>query len=277
MGKMIYILLIILTTCCAGENGSMLHQYEFSKESAKHFKLPGRLREISGLAYAGGNLVYCHNDERSIIYIVDTGTGEIVEEIDPKGKDLKEDFEGIAYFEEKIYLTTSEGDIYVYPLKDGEKEKFKKYKTPFASKNDVEGLCCLPEKRLLLMVCKEYPGSKKLKGKRAVYPFDLDKMELKKELFFAIDLDELKDKFDIKSFYPSSIERNPLSGTYFLTGGKHSRLVEVDSAGKVLAAVKFNKNFHPQPEGITFLPDGTMIIADEGPDKAARLSVYKLK
>jgi uncharacterized protein YjiK len=41
------------------------------------------------------------------------------------------------------------------------------------------------------------------------------------------------------------------------------------SGGTLRAAV------HPQPEGLTFLPDGTLLVASEGGNGAATLSAYR--
>ena len=46
--------------------------------------------------------------------------------------------------------------------------------------------------------------------------------------------------------------------------------------GEVMGVRKLKKKHHVQPEGLAFLEDGTMIIADEGRNKRGRITTYEL-
>jgi uncharacterized protein YacL len=41
--------------------------------------------------------------------------------------------------------------------------------------------------------------------------------------------------------------------------------------------VGLHRKTHPQTEGITFLPDGTLVLADEGQGKKGRLTRYQVR
>jgi secreted PhoX family phosphatase len=54
-------------------------------------------------------------------------------------------------------------------------------------------------------------------------------------------------------------------------------LFVLSKEGKLKHIEKLEKEILPQPEGITFDADGTLYIASEGRDGAARLCIFKLK
>jgi len=54
-------------------------------------------------------------------------------------------------------------------------------------------------------------------------------------------------------------------------------MVEVGPGGKLLATKEFKRKDHPQPEGITFLPGGSLILADEGQGNRGTLTRYVRK
>lgn len=77
-----------------------------------------------------------------------------------------------------------------------------------------------------------------------------------------------------KKFQPSGIERHPMSGNYFVTAALQGAIAEITPAGEVVAIKRFSARRHRQPEGITFAPDSTLILADEGAGKKVRLTLY---
>ena len=91
-----------------------LGSYELKAETAAHWKLPGRLREISGLAMTGDGRLLAHNDERGVVFEIDYRDGSIVKafQLADTANPVAGDFEGIAATGEQIYLTTSSGRLY---------------------------------------------------------------------------------------------------------------------------------------------------------------------
>jgi len=84
-------------------------------------------------------------------------------------------------------------------------------------------------------------------------------------------------KFGFKNFAPSGIEKNPRNGNFFVLSSNPPSVIELNPQGKILAATRLNPKVNPQPEGITFLKDGTMLISDEGQKHSGTISVIKLK
>ena len=82
---------------------------------------------------------------------------------------------------------------------------------------------------------------------------------------------------DPAGFTPSGIEKHPVSGTFFVLSSQSALVAEVDETGKIIAVMVLDSGLHRQPEGITFLPDNTMLISDEGGDQKATIAFYTYK
>ena len=70
----------------------------------KDYKLPGRLVEISGLAYWKENILLCVEDENGRLYLFDHVKEEVIQEI-KFGK--KGDYEGVTQSEDISYVIRS--------------------------------------------------------------------------------------------------------------------------------------------------------------------------
>lgn len=156
----------------------------------------------------------------------------------------------------------------------------KEYQTPFSGKNNIESLTAdLKNNRLLLAVKDSDPNSKHFKG---IYAFDLDSKQVSKQPIYKISIDDpifttgsKRDKS--KEFYPSDIAINPKNEDIYVLEGKNPRLLIMDKAGKPVRLHVLNKESFPQPEGITFAPDGTLYISNEGKKGIANIMEVELK
>ena len=253
-------------------NEGTLNDYDFSGGQSKTVTLPKQLNEISGLAITGDNRLFTHNDEVGAVYEVDISTGEITNEINLGKKKVKKDFEGIAVVKDSLFMVTSSGVVYKFSYSDDEKNvDYKKFITILSAKYNVEGLCYDEATNSLLLVCKEYAG-KNLKEYKAIFSFDLSNYKLQEEPRFLINLDSLKNKFNINNFSPTGIEVHPNSGNVFILSSHEKAIVELSFNGILLNAVKLKSKNHRQPEGIAFLPDLTLLISDEGQNKRGNLT-----
>jgi len=258
------VLIISMFSNCQDKNSYELDNNKLNKKNNIKIKLPKELKEISGLAYSIDNHIIAHNDEEGVVYKIKLPSGEVVNKYILGEKVVSKDFEGIALVEDTLFLVTSNGVLYRYPGFAAENfTEFEKIKTGLNSENNVEGLCYDPATNSLLLACKDKAG-KEYKGFKAVYSFNLEKMILESKPRFLISPNELKGKFNIKKFSPSGIELNPVSGTFFIISVDEEAIIEVSPDGKILDAKLFDSKKHKQPEGITFLEDGSLILADEG-------------
>ena len=249
---------------------SELSKYNFKPEESLVIKLPGELQEISGLTMTDDGRLFGHNDEKGFVYQIDYSNGNIIKKFSLGEKYEREDFEGIAYVNQKFYMVASNGDLYEFDEgSDGESVSYNIYKTDLNSKYDVEGLCYDPETNSLLLACKGYPGMG-FKKQKAVYSFSLDRMKLDKEPRFLITLSEIK-----KTFNPSGIERNPNTGTFFIIAANRNAILEISEHGELIDITKLPPILHEQPEGITFAPDKSLIISNEGDFKRGSIVIHK--
>jgi len=277
----IYLSLLILSGCFIfAQQGYLgvgtLHKYSFSNELSRTITLPKQLNEISGLAVTGDDRLFSHNDEIGTVYEIDIETGKILNQFYLGKKKLKKDFEGIAAVNDSLFLVTSSGVLYKFDIPGDERNvEYIKVKTFLSAKFNVEGLCYDKATNSLLLVCKEYAG-KNLTEYKAIYAFDLSTYILNEEPRFLINLDSLKNKFNINNFSPTGIEVHPNSGNFFILSSHEKVIIEISSNGELLNAVKLKSKNHRQPEGIAFLSDLSLLISDEGKGKKAKVTFITL-
>ena len=269
----IILILVLSSNYVSGQ----MNLKDYKLKDAKKFSLPGYLKEISGLAVSDDGRVFCHEDERGIVYQIDYSKGKVVKGFIIGKSVPKRDFEDIAILRDKFYLITSSGDLYEFnEAPNGKNSNYKIYKTGLTVSYNIEGLCYDPVTNSLLLACKGYPG-KKYKGYRSVYSYDLKEKKLNPEPRFLLSLKDLDKKYGMKNFSPSAIERNPKTGTFFILSSNVRALIEVSPDGKVIDGILFSEKKHKQPEGITFTQDMKMLISDEGRGGYGTITVYDLK
>ena len=101
-------------------------------------------------------------------------------------------------------------------------------------------------------------------------------MKLDKEPRFLISLRKLRKNFDVENFYPSGIVGHPSGDSFFILYSKGGPgIVEISNDGDIIGAAELKDKIHRQPEGIAFLNDEQLVIADEGAGKRAALTKYK--
>ncbi len=233
------------------------------------------MREISGLAVAHGDRLYAHDDEEAIIYEIDYREGELIKAWAMGDNPARGDFEGIAYAGDRFYLVTSAGRI--YESREGDDDDrmlFNTYGTGVGRQCEVEGLTFEPSDRTLLIACKT-PRDEDIEDFVAIYRFSLERHEVIGDPLL-VPLENITSQIDKKDFRPSGIERHPLTGHYVLVAAQQSAMAEITPEGEVVAVVDLERGNHRQVEGITFLPDGTLMLADEGGGRRARLTLYSL-
>jgi len=255
--------------------------------------LPGKLKEISGLSMSSlSDQLLAVQDEKGIIFSIDTKTGAITKE-QRFWKDG--DYEGIEWVDGFIYVVKSSGTIYkVHPdsLDIDASEKFNTFLKP---ENDVEGLAYDPINRKLLLACKAKAGEgENFRMSRSIYAFDIDKKVLEPDPQYCIKLEQINeylatDPFIRKleklnelfaptepefSFSPSAIARHPFSGDYYLLSSVSKILLILAPDGKIKHIEKLKKSVHPQPEGICFGSKGELFVSNEGKGGYGKISKF---
>lgn len=242
-------------------------------EPAAELRMPGRLREISGLAVSGDGRVFAHDDERAVIYEIDVRGGELVKAFAMGDVPARGDFEGIAVVDDRFFLVTSDGVIYESAEgEDDDRLLFNTFGTGVGRLCEVEGLTHEPSDRTLLLLCKT-ARDPALEPYVAIFRWSLvDRAMAAPPLL--IDLAEVEAATDQRNFAASAIDRDPQSGNYVLIAGPDRAIVAVSPDGRVLGGARLDEDRHRQAEGIAFGSDGRMLIADEGAGRRARITAY---
>jgi uncharacterized protein YjiK len=252
-----------------------LTDYSFDESSAVRWKLPGRLREISGLAATPDDRLFGHDDEKAIIYEMDYDAGKLVKGFSMGEEPAKADFEGIAVVGDRFYLVTSWGRVYEsFEGADAERMLYNTYDTGAGRKCEIEGLTYEPTDHTLLLLCKN-PRVAELKDRVSIFKWSLEDRLAVQQPSIEIPLDAFTDYIDKKNFQPSAIDRNPATGTYFIVAARQEAIAEITPQGEVLSVRGFPKGYHRQAEGLAFLSDNRLIVSDEGGHRRARLTVYQ--
>ncbi len=254
-----------------------LENYNLNAETATRWKLPERLREISGLAMTLDNRLLAHSDEKGIIYEIDYQNGAIVKTfgLTDLSKPITDDFEGIAVVNGRIYLVSSSGRLYeCREGADGQTVLFNIYTTGVGRDCEIEGLAYEPSQRALVLMCKN-PRSPELEGQLAIYRWSIDTKQLVEDAHTVIPIIDFSRHIKGKKFQPTGIERHPVSGNYFVVAGRQRAIAEITPNGQVVAVRKL-PDWHRQAEGITFAWDNTLLVSDEGAGKRPRLTLYPI-
>lgn len=253
-----------------------LESYTLNEETATHLKLPEHLEEISGLAMTRDNRLLAHNDERGVVFEIDYQKGAIAKsfQLSDMKNPIASDFEGIATIDDQIYLVTSTGRLYACREgAAGESVLFNVYTTGVGRDCEIEGLAYDESKRALLLMCKD-ALSADMEGQLAIYHWSIDEKQLSVDAHTVIPVVEFSRHIKGKKFQPSGIERHPVSGNYFIVAARQGAIAEITPGGQVVTVREFPAQWHRQAEGIAFAADGTLIIADEGAGRKARLTLY---
>ena len=275
---LLLIALMHLDALAQGKKGaSWLSRYNVQAKHPKQFTLPGKIKEASGLATSADGRLFCHDDERGVVYQLDYAQGKIVKQFSIGNFGVQEDFEGIAMKKDTLFLVTAGGQIFQFREgKEGDRMVFTLYRTPLSSRNDVEGLEYDPERNSLLLACKGSPG-KGYSGTKAVYEFSLSTRRMNKQPRFLIPLDAVAKKSRNGQFHPSGIAKHPASGTFFIISADGASIIELARDGTLLAQAEIPRKVNSQPEGIAFAPDLTLILCNDGQGGKGTLTLYPLR
>jgi len=162
---------------------------------------------------------------------------------------------------------------------------------------DNEGLSFDPGTGRLLIA----PKSRWLEGpagkdRRPVFAFELAENLLLGNAVFVYSVDAIRDFADAQDlelperrkkkgkgrksalrFMPASIAVHPLTSEVFVLSAVDRVLASFDRRGKVTGYALLDDKLFRQPEGIAFLPNGDMVVTNEGDGKKATLLRFHMQ
>lgn len=259
-------LTLLLFSC--NNNQPLSEHYEI--DHPKVIKLPNELREISGLSYYKKDKLLGVQDEKGCLYEIDLGKEKITEKFTFHKKG---DFEGVEFVAPHAYAVDSDGDIFHIQHLDLKQQHDFKRETHLAKGLDIEGLMYhIPRQKLWLLS----KVNKKDPYVRHFFEYDPKTKQLNKQPVASIDLHLILSEDDVaEKFKPTAAAMHPHSQHIYILESDQNRVIVLQLDGSYLETIQFPEKLFRQPEGLTFLPDGTMIIADEGQDHKGRLFLFQ--
>lgn len=245
----------------------------------RSYTLPNILVEVSGLTDLDNQTVACVQDEDGIVFIYDLERGEVTRRINFAGPG---DYEGITRVGRTLYVLRSDGHLFKLDDYTKDQPEVLSYATEVPVDNN-EGLGYDAQTGLLLIAGKSEPSGGAFKNKRTVFTFDPKTKETARRATFVYDETQLKranvieyggarDEEDVKvRINPSAIAIHPISDEVYVLSSKDRLLYVFDRDNEVRAVHLLPKRRYAQPEGITFMPNGDMLISNEGKKNRATL------
>lgn len=242
------------------------------------YNLPTELSEVSGLAVAGPDSVFTHDDEYAIIYEFRLGDGHIARAFALGEPTLEGDFEGIAAADDRVFLVTSDGLIYsALPGENARRVSYRVYDSGIGPRCEVEGLSQAPEAGELLLLCKRFRNDSE-QARLEIYRWKIGSDRAEAAPFLSLPLEELFGEDEAAEFRPSGIEWHPASGRLLIVSARNHAVLALDRHGMLLERHRLDPARHPETEGITLMPDGRWVLADEGSrTREGRLTTYRMR
>jgi uncharacterized protein YjiK len=271
VSKLLFASVVSLGLVAAGQVPTLLTQlYDFENASSR-VSLRHRVDEASGLAATEDGRVFTHGDERAVVYEVDPVAGTVLKQFSMGVPVLVGDFEGIAIVGERFFLINSQGLLLEFREgAAGESVSFRGVDTGLANRCEVEGLAYDPAMQALVAACKSVPSGDE--SFIVLYRIRLSDLTVEPEAILvpAVDLQAFGL---VDHFAPSGVEVDPQTGSLFLISARQESIIQV-TGGRVISGFHLGSDRHPQAEGITVLPNGTLLLADERQQGRAHLTAY---
>lgn len=286
-------LLLPLITSYRYSESKMIHEFKYDLLTPqKSYILPTILNEVSGLTTLNQNKIACVQDEKESIFIYDLKKEAVSKEY---SSDIEGDYEELALVGTTMYLLRSDGVLIEYTNYSTAPVKTKEYQLNLPSA-DNEGLCYDKKNNRLLIAAKSKAKEVEKKHIRLIYSFDLASKELIPEPAFKLDINKIEAKAKKEgistptrtvkktekevsdfNFRPSAIAIHPFENTIYIISAKDAMLLVIDQKGSIISLFSLSPNLFHKAEGITFLPDGAMLISNEAKDKKPTLLKFEYK
>ena len=224
-------------------------------------KLPPMLDEISGISfYPKDKSLFAIHDERGWLYKIYLGNKL---KVDKWKYSTGADFEDVAMVDSMFFAIKSNGNIVAFRFARPDSPLVKTFHLPEKGKKEFETLYYDSSRQELLMICKDCESDEK--NLTSAYAFDYKQMKYLDSPVFVIDAKHIEKKLGDKmpKFKPSAAAINPRTGELFIISSVNKILVVVENTGKVKDVFQLDPILFKQPEGLTFTPEGDLLISNE--------------
>jgi uncharacterized protein YjiK len=264
---------IIISRCTPPADNAPAYKSPAGYDLNKPFllKLPVELSEISGVAfYAKDSSVFAIGDEFGWLYKIPLTTGKAIR----KWKFSSQgDYEDLVMVDKVFYVLQSNGNITAFTFDDHNQILTQQQQFP-VSGNEFEILYYDPHLFKLILLCKDCEMDKK----KALTAFWFDLLYKRFDDSSSINVTAIANMIGEKKikFKPSAAAINPVTDELFIISSVNKLLVIADRKGNPKQTYPINAGLFKQPEGITFTPEGDLIISNESADRGvANLLFFK--
>ena len=247
---------------------------------ASSLVLPGILHEISGLTILDSATIACIQDEDGILFLYDLKNNKIKQQFT---FGLKGDYEGITKVANTLYVLRSDGVLFEINNYRSGKLKVKTYGTGIPASNN-EGLCYdLLNNRLLIGAKGKINKDAINKDKRFIYEFSLATKALNKEPVFSFTTGSINafakssgivlPKRQAKNgkiletgfkLNTSEIAIHPVTKQLFVLSATDHCLFIFNMNGTIERVEQLNSILFNKAEGLSFFPNGDLLVSNEG-------------
>lgn len=265
---------LYFSTGCRQHDDTLSSPPAYNLNRPAVIKLPAALDEISGLAYyPKDKSIFAVCDEKAWLYkIFLTGRMSI-----QKWKFAKSaDFEDMVLTDSTFYILRSDGHLISVHFVSPDSVIAKEYVPPLNGKNEFEILYLDKAQNRLIMLCKDCEADDK--NSLTSWAFDLSAATFSPSPAYVIDIRRIEELMQEKKvkFKPSAAAIHPVTGQLFIISSINKVLVVADKNGVPEQVYRIDPGLYKQPEGLTFSPEGHLIISNESADiGAANILIIK--
>lgn len=234
--------------------------------------MPAPLREISGLALTPDGRLLTHGDENGEIWEIDYRSGILVKHFFLGDPTVKGDFEAITVANDLVYLMDSKGRIYAFKEgADGAHVKYNELDTGLKKDCEFESMVYDARFNALVLACKHVHDAS-VHDAIVLYRLSLAPSDSTSQLTkISIPLGAANGG---KSYHPSDITIDPISGNYVLVASLDKALIEITPQGELVFGRPLPPG-HDQPEGVAITKDSVLLISDEAKSNPGAITLYK--
>jgi uncharacterized protein YjiK len=230
----------------------------YDLSTPQQLNLPAQLSEISGIVYyKPDNCVFAQCDEKAILYKIPLSNPAQITRW-KIGK--KDDFEDLALIDSNFFFLVSNGDI--LRTKYVAKDSFYMDRFTFpGSNNEFEAMYYDSSQRKLILICKDCKDGQKTQ----IATFGFDPVTFQYSKTYSINTEKISKqlKKEDKKFKPSASALNPITGELYIVASVNKLLIITDGRGNIRHSIVLNTSIFKQPEGLTFMPSGDLLISNE--------------
>lgn len=248
------------------------HEAGFDGRPIAKWIMPAPLREISGLALTPDGRVLAQGDENGEIWEVDYRSGILIKHFFLGDPTIKGDFEAITVANDLVYLLDSKGKIYSFKEgADGARVKYNLFDTGLKKDCEFEGMVFDARVNSLVLACK-HVHDQSIHDAVVLYRLSVAPSDSTEKLTKLVV--PLGSANGGKSFHPSDITIDPVSGNYVLVASLEKALMAITPAGELVFARPLPPG-HDQPEGVAITKDGILLVSDEAKANPGAITLYK--